>query len=317
MNTQLRELLPQRELITFTEEETVASALKKLADNHILSAPVVQLQTGGKVDVVGFADVLDFLAFLAQISTRIITDPAFGESRHPKSDDWRILLKRKKDFSLGQVREVIDLSRRNPFKQLKDDAPLRDAIEIFKTRVHRIAIFGENNFLGVLSQSDVLNYVVNNRDKFPNLNLDDPLNQRINLKNQVVSVNAQELAIDAFLKIHESNVSAIAIVNDQQEMLGVLSAADVEFAIESDFVVLLKPVVEFLKDIRERQNKPSDYVVACPPNAKFNEALSLLNKEKVHRIFVLDEKKHPVGAVTLTDFLTNIFQTQGQPTVSK
>jgi len=317
MNTPIRDLLPHRELISFTEDETVASALKKLADNHILYAPVVQSQTGGgKVDVLGFADVLDFLAFLAQISTRIITDPNFGESRHPKSDDWRILLKRKKDFSLGQVREVIDLSRRNPFKQLKGDATLREAIEIFKNRTHRIAVFGgEDNLLGILSQTDVMNYIATNRDKFPNINLEESLHQRLNF-NEVVTVNTQELAIDAFLKIHNSVISAIAIVNEQHEMVGALSAADVEFAIESDFVILLKPVGEFVKEIRDKQNRPADYIVGCPPNAKFNEALSLLNKEKVHRLFVLDEKKHPMGAVTLTDFLNNIFQAKG-PSVSK
>jgi len=315
MNNLIKDLLPQRELITFNEEETVASALQKLADNHILSAPVVQSQTGEKTDVVGFADVLDFLAFLAQISTRIITDPVFGESRHLKFDDWRILLKRKKDFTLGQVREVIDLSRRNPFKQLKDDATLRDAIDLFKNRIHRIAVFGGGDLLGVLSQTDVLNYVANNRDKFPNLRLDEPLQQRVNF-NQVATINSQESAIDAFLKIHESVVSAIAIVNDQKEMIGVLSAADVEFAIESDFIALLKPVREFVEEIRAKQNKSSDYMVACEPNAKFNEALSLLNKEKVHRLFVLDEMKRPIGVVTLTDFLNNIFQFQG-PAVSR
>jgi CBS domain-containing protein len=322
MNTQIRDLLTNVNLITCAENESVADALDKLKSNDIISMPI--LSNDNKM--LGFVDVLDLVAFLYNVSTRLMTTTDFGESRKLSTDDVRILGRRAKDFRLSQVRDVIDFSKRNPFHSLNEDAPLSNAIELFKNRIHRIAVMsaGKDQIVGVLTQLDVLKWLSDNSsnesiNNFMKTCKDLKPSDKNNIlqSREFVQVKWNESTIDGFLRMHDAGISAVAIVKDNNEVCGILSATDLK-GLHDDFSILLKPVGEYVENIRKNQSKSADYLVTCPMDCSLSEALDIVNREKVHRVLVVDNQKKPAGVITLTDMFNLIFQQrQGQTTVSK
>jgi len=309
MNTPLRDVLPQRPLICFSEDETVESALQKLKENKILSAPVLRSAT----EIVGFVDILDLLAFMHKVTTKILTDPQYGESRSLTEDDYRMMRKREKDFKIAQIRELVDYSKRNPFHQLTEDAPLSDVVQLFKKRVHRIAVMDKNNtkLIGILSQSDLLNFIVSRPELFKDIRLDESLNKALPTlekeESRLISLKPYEQAFFGFLVMWDNDISAITIVNDNNDVCGILSASDLKNV--DNFEMLLRPVSEFLDIVRKSQAKSANYVVTCNLESSLADAVKTANKEHVHRLLLIDNNNRATTTLTITDMLNCIFPT--------
>jgi predicted transcriptional regulator len=106
MNTYLKDVIPKRELISFDESLTIEECLKKLNQQNILAAPVTR---NNNTEVVGFVDVLDLLAFLVNISTKIMTTLDYGESKFITTDSLSMITRRNKEFKLTSIRDVIGM----------------------------------------------------------------------------------------------------------------------------------------------------------------------------------------------------------------
>jgi len=266
-----------------------------------------------KTEVLGFVDVLDLVAFLVSVSTKILTTLDYGESKSITTDNLRMIMRRNKEFKLTSVRDVIDLSKRNPFFQLKEDNRLKDAIDLFTAnRVHRIAVMDSNNRLsGILSQMDVVHYLFSHKDEFKDyFKENETLSKKFGniQKHETISIGKNAQAIEAFMKMHENGVSAIAVTDDNGQVFGILSASDIKCGIENDFQVLLEPVGTFLQNIRAQQHKDANYLASCSPDTPLGEILNTLNKEEIHRLVLVDNDKKPTGVLTLTDFLNCVFR---------
>jgi CBS domain-containing protein len=310
MNTYLKDVLPKRELVSFDESLTIEQCLKKLNQQNILAAPVTR---NNNTEVLGFVDVLDLLAFLVNVSTKIMTTLDYGESKFITTDSLNMITRRNKEFKLTSVRDVIDLSKRNPFYQLKEDNRLKDAIDLFVgNRVHRLAIMDSNNRLcGILSQLDVIHYLFANKAQFKDfLKENELLSQKFaNIeKHETITIGKNAQAIEAFMKMHENGVSAIGVTDDSGNVFGILSSSDIKCGIENDFKVLLDPVGTFLQNVRSQQNKNSNYLVSCNQDTPLGEILNTLNKEEIHRLIILDNNKKASGVLTLTDFFNCVFR---------
>jgi len=311
MEVQIKDLLPTRNLIILSDNDTVADALTKFNQNRISSAPVIGY--GGKHDILGFVDVLDLLTFLVKVSTKTLTTTSYGESRSLTTDDMRLIMKRNKDFKVSAVRDLIDLSRRNPFHRVRQDTSVRDIIRLFSQGIHRVAVMdvADERLIGVLSQSDVMKFVLSNMDKFSGFKGDREMSKIsfMTPTNNMVSVKDNIPAIDAFLKMHENGISAISIVDNNNNLIGTLSASDLKMIdVQNDFNILIRPLREFTSDLRKAQKKSENFMVACPPNSTLRDAMKMMSGEHVHRIFVVDNNKKATGVVSLTDFFKDISQ---------
>jgi CBS domain containing-hemolysin-like protein len=66
-------------------------------------------------------------------------------------------------------------------------------------------------------------------------------------------------------------------------------------------------VSDFVAEIRKNQNKRGDYLVTCSESTPLKEIVKKLASEHVHRIFVVNEDKSPVGVVSQSDIITEVF----------
>jgi CBS domain-containing protein len=302
-----------RPLISFRSNDILADAIVKLQSSNISSAPVL----GDDNSVLGFVDALDMLAFLIIVNSRLLYETKAGESRNLKQDEMNLTLRRQKDYKITHIQDVIDSSQRNPFIRLTGNSSLQAAAELFAKGIHRIAVSSEDGkqFLGIISQSDLLSFSLEDINKRPELK-DLRIGQAKNLNIKLHGVLPTVQTIDALLSMHKDGLSSYAIV-DGFDLLGVLSASDIKHASLADnFSKLLMPVYDFIKDLHKESGKTEDYLVAVTPDIKLSDAIKTMIKERVHRIFVTKPPRIPYAVMSLTDIIREIY-TPGQAQAAK
>lgn len=300
----LKDSLSSKKLVHVKPNQTVEEVLDILSSNNITSVPV--MSEDGNI-VHGFVDVLDLVAFLVETCIKPLTITATGESRRLTTDNMMMIQKRTKDFKLKQVTDIIDLSKRNPFRSFSEDTKLSQVIEAFQNGIHRVAVTSATNksqIIGIFSQSDLIHLVSKDIGKFK---LDKELSGMVHKSSNVITAPATAPTIEVFMLMHQSNVSSIGIVAHDGSLIGTLSASDIKFKIEKDLRELLGPVQEYINVIHTEKRHPSDYLVSVKPNLKIRELVQSLCKEHIHRVFIVDDHNKPLHVISLTDLAREIY----------
>jgi len=321
MDTRIQDLVDKQRVITFSSEDTVADAIDKLGQANISSAPVL----GADGKPIGFVDVLDILAFLVRSSTKPLHDRDTAESRYLNTDDARMLNKRAKDFKLAHVGELVDFSKRNPVVTIDGRGVVGDAVSAFAAHgAHRMAVTNPQGMvLGILTQSMILRHLEDsliNSDKLKRFYKDiRAADLKMTPWDKMVLVAPKCPAIDAFMTMFNNGVSSVAII-EGRELLGNISASDLKSDYARDFSNMLRPVSEWLKECHQSLKKDPDYLVTCTQDTFFSDMIHRLNRERVHRIFVVDHlqqlTRYLLGVISLTDLLRTIDAVRPQTSTS-
>jgi len=298
----LRDVIPTQQLISLKFDQNINNVLELLGKYNICSAPI--LLSDGSVQ--GFVDVLDILAYLVKTSTKPLTDLIQGESFNIKTDDLKMIKKRAKDFNLQSLSQVIDISRRNPYHTLYEDQLVSDVVPIFQQGVHRVALLDRtsNKIVGVVSQTDIIHQLAQES----NVSI---LKKRVSetkvLTGKLLSVTEDTTALDSFIQMYQSGVSSLALLDTLGTIVGTVSASDVKWIAKTDdFRSLLWSIFDFVKDIRKQQGKSEHFVACTSDSASVFDVINLMFQEKVHRVFIVDEKRKPKGVISLTDIIREI-----------
>jgi CBS domain-containing protein len=301
MEQQLKELISGQKLVTLSPDETVESAFYKLSSNGITSAPVLL----NNKSIEGLVDMLDLMTFLVKVCTKTLTDTFVGESRKLTTDDMAMIRKRSTDLRLAAVKELVDYSQRNPLIRLYEDQTVREALDLFAMKgIHRVLIVKRDETIaGILSQVTLLSALMKDSSlsQFKS-NVGDLKNKTENL----ITVPQHELAIDSFMKMHENNLSSLGVVNHLGHLIGNLSAADLNEALDN-FTKLLRSTIDYLSPLRKAQGRNVDFVLSVSPNISLFEAFQMMHKERVHRIYLTNEEKKPQVVISFTDILREIY----------
>jgi predicted transcriptional regulator len=308
MDTPVNNLIKDQKLILLNSTDTMEQALDTLQQANISSAPVLE---DGKP--VGFVDVLDILAFLIRTSTKPLLTLETAESRYLNTDSACMLKKRTKDFNLSHMTDLVDLSKRNPLIPIRDNQVFSEAIAAFvANRVHRLGVFDQNNNIkGVLTQSMVL------RDLEPSLSEDPRIqsllanNAKLTPLDNMVLVAPNCPAIDVYMTMYNNNSSAAGVI-DGVRVVSNVSASDLKTPYAHDFSNLVRRINEWLRESRKSIGKGGeDYLVCCTQDTALVDVIHRINKERIHRIFVVDHVRElgttaPLGVISLTDLLDTI-----------
>jgi len=130
-------------------------------------------------------------------------------------------------------------------------------------KVHRIPIVdNEGNLVSILTQSQLVRELYKNLSKF-DISFKTVESLRLGYK-EVLSVQAEQKAIDAFDTIHDKRVTGLAVVDSSGKLVGNLSATDVRnIGANIDLISrVFKSVEEFLKlKPKGEKNLKSQFVV--------------------------------------------------------
>ncbi|XP_010934735.1 SNF1-related protein kinase regulatory subunit gamma-1-like [Elaeis guineensis] len=125
------------------------------------------------------------------------------------------------------------------------------------------------------------------------------------LHNEVISINSDELILEAFKRMKDNKIGGLPVVEGPgRKIVGSLSIRDIKFLLLkpdlfSDFRQLT--VMDFMKTIGYTMASPT----TCLPDACLGSVIDSLALKSVHRIYVVEGDDHElVGVVTLRDVIS-------------
>jgi len=188
--------------------------------------------------------------------------------------------------------------------------------------IHRVALLDQAAVTAIVTQSDVIKFVANHKEEL-GAALEQPVESLglYNSKNGVVTVSTDTSAMEAFHLMYTKKLSCVGIVDSNGVLTGNLSNSDLR-GIEADrFSHLSLGVAEFLR-ISKALSRPFATVLnarlnalralAIPKGSTFKELLTLVEKNRVHRAYVVDKEFKPVGIITLSDILNMLSKTESK-----
>jgi len=264
--------------------DSLTSVFKTLSSNKILSMPV--LTKSGKFW--GFIDILDIIKFMVDL---------VGEHIYSKKDfDFFAL----EEFQNSKVKDIMKypVAKLNPFHPVMSTQSLLSVCEVLSTGVHRVPIInGEQELVNIVTQSSMLKFIYDHMEQIGG-------KRKMKLKwmamsdQYVLSVNQHEKAIDAFKLMKICKVSGVAVVSDHDKLVGNISAHDI------------KRITSTARWISRLFTEASTFVQQAPVCVKKTDTLetliTTLVNNKIHRVYVVDDKHVPIGVLSLTDIINEL-----------
>jgi len=109
--------------------------------------------------------------------------------------------------------------------------------------------------------------------------------------------------MDALELLTDNQINAVVIVDQDELFEDTLTTTDFQGFLRENWMLLEKPVKEY------REHRPHRKAITCKENATLREVIELFVNNKAHQISVLDDQRHAIGIVTLTDVLDFILKT--------
>ncbi|CAG8838348.1 25876_t:CDS:2 [Gigaspora margarita] len=322
-------------LIEIPITATIEEVFDVLLAENILSIPVYRLWRGHKRPV-AIVNVTDLVAF---VCLQPIFDNDDVNGNNSDSNDHRIYegnddggtnLDRKSSFLQKPIGELIGLTPESTHLTIcHSEDSLAYLLDLFTRRqIHRVLVTDKTTMedpdVGevineeetqpcFISQTDVVRFLFQNNHRLGKI-LDtmasDVINKAIkvsetltferqNLLRQPSSVTIHDQALAAFRKIHQDEVSAVAVVNDDGSIVSEVSAADLRGLNRERLSDLKKPVIMFLVSCKGTLIKP----FTCHGKFTLSQVMAGILTSKTHRAWVVDEDDVPIGVITLSDIL--------------
>eukprot|EP01129_Flabellula_baltica_P008970 TRINITY_DN35_c0_g1_i1.p1 TRINITY_DN35_c0_g1~~TRINITY_DN35_c0_g1_i1.p1 ORF type:complete len:349 (-),score=59.24 TRINITY_DN35_c0_g1_i1:12-986(-) len=304
LNTYVQIISPSISNISSVDTTTTLESLMQiLIDNKVLSVPV---KNGDHYT--GFVGVHQVVGFILKMTERQVTKVDYGHQVHTVEMMPTGIHTVKELFSQTVNDILIEYPREFYYVNYLDT--LQHAVDILSGKAvsgvapHRIAVFEGERMVSLLTQSRIVKFLSESLYAFNigNMSVGD-----IGLGNpDVISVNQAEFMRDAFQKISELSIQAVAVVDDDGVLVGKISAQDIKYPFEHrnvEFYYFLEdtPISEYLKEETTLHN----YQTVLDTQT-LDELVDLIVDTSVHRVFIVDEEKKLKGIVSLTDIM-NLF----------
>ncbi|KAH0542395.1 hypothetical protein FGG08_003240 [Glutinoglossum americanum] len=300
--------LVNAEKVQFVELDTpVETATQILIES---GAPVILLrETADSKAACGTFDYSDLNAYLLLVVG--LVQPEEGDI-----SSFQELAKKAREGNPIPVKYVKDLGKKNAFVILSESAPLPTAVEIFGSGLHRIAIVrdGTNEVIGVLSQLRLVEFFWENGRSFPSVDVlyPQPLKDLNIGSAQVISIkyvymvpphlvvpidpfdHSGDKPLSAALELMNSEgVSSLAVVDNQNNVVGNISTVDVKHLTRSTSLPLLwSSCIHFvsviLSDRGLMNGQDSFPVFHVNPYSTLAHTVAKLIATKSHRMWVVD-----------------------------
>jgi len=278
-----------RTVIEIEASTNIGDALKILASNDILSAPVTEDNK-----VLGFVDTLDLTGYILAQYKRY-SSSLWNPQTSPSHQD----------FLKHSVKSIINFSQWDDAIIVMEHSSLHEVIECLAIPSrhfipHRVAVFNTNNQLtNIISQSDILSFIHKNISMFPESVRSKTVTE-LNIAHPTIMVRIDDPFSDAISSLYHARVSGIALVDHQYRLSANLSASDLRGILPDGFDYFSGSTLQFLVKGTETSLRSP---IICDTNTSFENLIQLLMTEHVHRIYVTNQYDYPTGVISLSDII--------------
>mmetsp|Transcript_5221 Transcript_5221/g.14018 ORF Transcript_5221/g.14018 Transcript_5221/m.14018 type:complete len:322 (+) Transcript_5221:32-997(+) len=293
-------LVESQKPITIPADASIEAACEVLATNGILSALVVAPDGEGFAGVFSYRSLLHY--FLKQY-------PA-GEDAPPSlaSLDLRAaLMKATPDIKAADFcRE-----RNREIHILRPEQPLKDAVELFGSGIHRCSVVDSNSAVkGVLSQSLALRYIAQHL-----IELKDVVGKPISSFDALgakpaIYIESRRNVIEGMELMYKHKLSAVAVVDNAGKLSGNLSLSDIKYVFRTrSYQMLWYTVASFVKLLREKMSLEQNAGMDTFPffditrDKSLNLAIQKIVATRVHHLWIVNQEGKPTGVISITDVM--------------
>eukprot|EP01129_Flabellula_baltica_P008946 TRINITY_DN3589_c0_g1_i2.p1 TRINITY_DN3589_c0_g1~~TRINITY_DN3589_c0_g1_i2.p1 ORF type:complete len:306 (-),score=56.74 TRINITY_DN3589_c0_g1_i2:8-925(-) len=275
-----------KEIVYLQKEDTVRTVLTTLAEHKVTGLFVVDKDTP-----IGWVDLYDLLVYLVYSLSEYCEDIG--------TIDLDEVFASANLFETHTAGDIINLSLKDDFTIVSEDATLATAIELLHGKRHRLAVSNaDGDIVNVFSQTDLIVFLTQCRDFISTLSV--PISEFPDLVGkEVVCINKETTLLNALLSCYENKVTSVAIVDDSGKIIGNLSASDL-IGITDENISLLQLSVKHYLIYEGKVMKP-------PIIVSYSDLLELvylkLSVYEIHRVYVVDDEGSPVGVLSLTDLI--------------
>ncbi|TPX35275.1 hypothetical protein SmJEL517_g02230 [Synchytrium microbalum] len=290
-------------IVQISPNATIEDALQIMKEEKLLALPVAEPPQST-------------LKFKSLVSIDTLLKSVFARGLGPTQNE---------DGSPGQRSRLLKETIASHLATADSQPKMVYTDEPLKILLHRLGTGGEKhvlvtdrshiddaNYYTIVSQTDVLHYLSQNRDKVPGIST-----PAANVKQLVASVGEQKAPILAShkttaLEIAESmvegNFSCIGITGENGKLIANISWADYRGLNSSVFASLDKPALEFAERVQS-VNPRSKHIMMETKTATTQEVMKSILENHVHRVWLVDDNAYADGIVTISDiiaFLGNV-----------
>lgn len=204
------------------------------------------------------------------------------------------------DVLLMPLIDTIGMTER--MSVLKALDPLEKLLHLFSfEKTHRVLIEQSNATFTLLSQMDLIRFLQSFNHQLGSAILDLSVHD---IKPQGIhsTLNYKSTAAEAFLKLAADNtISALPILDDNNDLIGEISAKDLRGLNRDRWDSLSKPVVMFLKTSHGELLPP----LTCHDGFTLSQIMTAFVIRKAYRLWWMDLKTGELkGVISLTDILS-------------
>jgi CBS domain-containing protein len=126
---------------------------------------------------------------------------------------------------------------------------------------------------------------------------------------RVESIHWDKFVIDALVKLEESGVSGIAVTDDEGKIVGNISASDLKrMQVDNPMQLcydIFQPIKLFLNISQDPHAKslPKFEPITVNPSDTLGQITDLAYSKGIHRVYVTDSEKRPIGEISLCDII--------------
>lgn len=256
----LADLTESNKLIAINSSYSVQKAFETLISHDLTSLPVALSKTNYDLSNCLSFDYSDLNTYLLLIMNKInfnalsineIADDNGAElSMQQKHDKLVSLINKAKKGEEVPVDFIVKLHPKNPFLKFKESETLLKAVEAFGNGAHRVAIIdNQNKITGILSQRRAIKFFWENARRFPSLEfLWNTSLQDLKIgSTNPITIQGDQPLIEALQKMFNENVSSLAVIDKNKQLVGNISIVDVKnVSSTKNSHLLFKPVTTFI-----------------------------------------------------------------------
>jgi len=280
------------EVMVLEMNTKVAEAFKRLIVEGFSSSPVIDSNRR----YVGFIDLLDLTWFTVKNFNAWRSEQNLGSGAAEASAHWSsyMLTDAFKNVTVADVMARPAWERRTIFNPVYKGFSTLYAMEFMsRTGAHRVPQLNKfHKVVNILTQSMIISLFDQNLNRFGDIKQFKVSSMIPMLVQGLIVVQDSDLALNAFNKMVDKNISGLAVVNDSGVLVDTISIRDLRgIGTQADkYERLWLSVASFKEAVRrefkqQTPNKP----ITVDANNTFEDVIKAMDDGNIHRVFVVEK----------------------------
>jgi CBS domain-containing protein len=301
----LHDLPKKDKIISIQYNETIPQVLEKIFSNKILSAPIVDKKSN-VIGCVGIIDIVLFSLNVCQSGQEVVKFLGLPlvDAEFVNFDNIKNYLAEEDSLTGALIGDsahfLSNFSHQNLLQVLPPEVSFKEIVTTL-SKVHRVAIEKDGHLLNYISQSEIVRFL---KEKKAYEHVSEKSIKELHLGNtDVVHIKDTQRVVEAYKLMIENKVSGVAVVNEQKQLVGQISAQDIKCVSSSgDLIIRLYDPFPTYKQFQTEKNV-TQKTIAVTLDATLSNVLDTLVNNRLHRVFVIGNNNHLERVITLTDLL--------------